>query len=159
MSGRWIVGLIVVMLFVFGCSHLHPWATDRDIEGTYDQVFQATLETLESRAFPIEQANRQEGRIVTAQRPVKAIEGRRRVEKVRAYVEEADGEDIEVQLILTFLDQSGTVDRGTREGEPGAATGRVVSRSAIYDDFLDDIEERVRELRGLDRTRLSSGSR
>ncbi|MCS3706203.1 hypothetical protein GGP62_001174 [Salinibacter ruber] len=31
-------------------------ATDRDIAGAYEQVFQAALETLERRPFPIEKA-------------------------------------------------------------------------------------------------------
>lgn len=150
MSERCYVFLAVLLLVLTGCSHLHPWATDRDIEGTYDQVFQATLETLESRAFPLEEVNRDAGRIVTGKRPVDVIEARRRVEKVRAYIRE-EAEGAEVQLFLTFMDQSGSVDRGE-----GRGTG-ALSSSAIYDEYLDAIEERVRELRDGE-SRLSDGS-
>lgn len=143
---RCLSALALLLLFV-GCSHLHPWATDRDIEGSYDQVFQATLEVLEERRFPIKEVDREEGRIVTGKRPVHVIEAYRRVETARARIEPED-EEVGVQLFLTFLDQSGTVqqppDRRSEEAE--AAMGKVLSSSAIYDDYLDAIEQRVPDL-------------
>ncbi|WP_162863055.1 hypothetical protein [Salinibacter ruber] len=39
-----------------GGLSLPPGATDRDIAGAYEQVFQAALETPERRPFPIEKA-------------------------------------------------------------------------------------------------------
>ena len=143
------VTIVLVLLLLTGCSHFHPWATDRDIEGTYDQVFQATLEVLQEKQFPIEEADREEGRIVTGKRPVRVIETYRRVEKARARLESEEGE-VDVQLFLTFMDQSGTVrrrapDRENRETE--AVAGRMLSSSTIYDDYLDAIEQRVQDLR------------
>jgi len=52
---RRFVGLASALLLA-GFSHLYPGATDRDIEGSYEQVFQPALETLERRPFPIEKA-------------------------------------------------------------------------------------------------------
>lgn len=149
MSVRRFVGVATMMMVLVGCSYLHPWATDRNIEGSYDQVFQATLEMLEARQFPIEEVNRTEGRIVTGKRPVRVIEARRRVEKARARVESEEG-GADVRLFLTFMDQTGTVqrrepDRKSEEAEAVAET--VLSRSAIYDEYLDAIEKRVAEFR------------
>lgn len=147
MSIRWYAG-IALMLLLAGCSHLHPGATDRDIEGSYDQVFQATLETFEAREFPVQKVNRDKGRIVTGKRPVRVIEVRRRVEKARAYIE-SDGGDVDVRLVLTFMDQSGTVrqrepDEKSEEAE--AVADKALSSSAIYDEYLDAIEERIEDL-------------
>lgn len=142
--------LCSLLVLLAGCASLHPWATDRDIEGSYDQVFQATLETLRARQFPIETADRDAGRIVTGPRPVRAIEARRRVEAVRARLKE-EGDEVDVQLFLTFMDQSGTVRRRAPNGERAereAAAGRVLSSSAVYDEYLDAIEDRVAALRG-----------
>ena len=144
------LSVLPLVFFFVGCSHLHPWATDRDIEGSYDQVFQATLEVLEDKQFPIKEVDREEGRIVMGKRPVRVIETYRRVEKARARLESEEGE-VDVQLFLTFMDQSGTVrrrapDRESREAE--AVAGRMLSSSAIYDDYLDAIEDRVAALRG-----------
>ena len=145
--------LVTVATIVFvGCSHLHPGATDRDIEGTYDQVFQATLETLEAKQFPIKEVSREEGRIVTGRRPVRVIEARRRVEKARARIE-PDGGEVDVRLFLTFMDQSGTTQRrdlDRERKEADAIADKVISSSAIYDDYLDAIEERVEDLRDAD---------
>ena len=58
---RRLVGLASVLLLA-GCSHLYPGATDRDIKGSYEQVFQAALETIERRAFPIEKAEAAAGK-------------------------------------------------------------------------------------------------
>lgn len=149
MSIRSVLGSILIVLVV-GCSHLHPWATDRTIEGTYDQGFQATLETLEARQFPIEEADREEGRIVTGKRPVRVIEAGRRVEQTRARIEDEDGA-VDVQLVLTFMDQSGTVRRrppDDEDDEAEAVLDEALSSSAIYDEYLDAIEERVAALRG-----------
>lgn len=153
MAARWSVGFAAMMLLFGGCSHLHPGATDRDIEGTYDQVFQATLETLEAREFPVDEVDREEGRIVTGKRPVRVIEVRRRVEKVRARIE-PDGGEVDVRLFLIFMDQSGTVrqrepDRKSEEAE--AVVDKALSSSAIYDEYLDAIEERVEDLRNAGR--------
>lgn len=142
----WCVGLVLLT----GCAHLHPWATDRDIAGSYDQVFQATLETLEARRFPIEEADWDAGRIVTGKRPVRVIEARRRVEKVRARLEDEEGE-VDVQLFLTFMDQSGTTQQRTPDDEDveaEAVVDRALSSSAIYDAYLDAIETRAADLRG-----------
>ena len=138
------VGLALVFLLT-GCSYLHPWATDRDIEGSYDRVFRATLEILEAREFPIEQVNRDDGRIVTGKRPVRVIEGRRRVEKARARIE-PDGGEVDVRLFLTFMDQSGTVQRrrpDRKRKDAAAIVDKALSSSAIYDEYLDAIEKRV----------------
>jgi hypothetical protein len=148
---RRFTGLALVLLAT-GCSYLHPGATDWDIEGSYDQVFQATLETLEAREFPIEEVDRDEGRIVTGKRPVRVIEVRRRVEKARAYIE-PDGENADVRLVLTFMDQSGTVrprepDKESEEAE--AVVDKALSSSAIYDEYLDAIEGRVEDIRSGD---------
>jgi hypothetical protein len=151
MGLRSVAGLFLLLVLV-GCSHLHPWATDRDIEGTYDQVFQATLETLKAREFPIKEADREEGRIVTGKRPVRVIETYRRVETVRAYVEEDRG-SAEVRLVLTLTDQSGTVQRRPPKGErklAEAAADNALSSSAIYDEYLDATQERVEDLRSAD---------
>ncbi|MFB6279719.1 MAG: hypothetical protein ABEK75_09450 [Salinibacter sp.] len=148
---RSVAGLFLLLVLA-GCSHLHPWATDRDIEGTYHQVFQATLETLEAREFPIKKMDREEGRIVTGKRPVRAIEPYRRVETVRAYVEEGRG-SAEVRLVLTLMDQSGTVQRQSSKDErtlAETAADNALSSSAIYDEYLDAIQERVEDLRSAD---------
>jgi len=148
MTARCFAGLLGLFVLA-GCPHLHPWATDRDIEGTYDQVFQATLKTLEVREFPIDEVNRDDGRIVTGKRPVWVIEAHRRVESARADIREEEGET-EVRLVLTLMDRSGTVQRGQPKDRSEAAeavVGRVLSSSAIYDEYLDAIEERVEDVR------------
>jgi hypothetical protein len=146
MTLRCLVGLLGMFLLT-GCAHLHPWATDRDIEGTYDQVFQATLETLEAREFPLNEVDREEGRIATGKRPVWVIETQRRVETARAHIEEENGET-EVRLVLTMMDQSGSVEGRRPEDRSEAAEAvvdKALSSSAIYDEYLDAIEERVEE--------------
>lgn len=141
--------LAVILLVLTGCSHLHPWATDRDIEGSYDQVFQATLETFETWKFPIEEADRNDGRIVTGRRPVRVMEAGHRVEKAQARIRLNGHGEVEVQLFLTFMGQSGTVRRSKPDGEgerSRSTTSSAVGRSLAYDDYLDAIEERVRDL-------------
>ncbi len=130
-----------------GCfSFLHPWATDRTVDGTYDQVFQATLETLEAREFPIEEVDREAGKIVTGKRPVSGVGMSHPVETVRAYVEQEGEESVSVRLFLTFLDPAPSTreptagSRGNRTQNEGAG---VVNKSVVYDDYLDAIEERV----------------
>jgi len=140
---------VLVLLLLAGCSHLHPWATDRDIEGTYDQVFQATVEMLEERQFPLTEVDRAGGRIVTGKRPVRVIETHRRVEHVRARLEPEDGA-VDVRLFLTFMDQSGTVrqrspDRDDEEAD--VVMDKMFSSGVVYDDYLDAIEERVEAMR------------
>lgn len=93
----------VIAIVLFGCVlGLHSWATERAIEGSYDQVFQATLETLERRGFPVDSVDREAGRIETGKRPVEAVEPYHPVETVRA--EGRDGERVTVRLFLTFLE-------------------------------------------------------
>jgi hypothetical protein len=142
------LSVLPLVFFFVGCSHLHPWATDRDMEGSYDQVFRATLEVLEDKQFPINEVDRAEGRIVTGKRPVRVIEAYRRVETVRARLD-PEGGAVDVQLFLTFMDQSGTVrhrapNRTNKEAE--AVADKMLSSSTIYDDYLDAIEQRVRDL-------------
>ena len=77
---------------------------------------------------------------------------RGRVETVRARIE-PDGGEVDVRLFLTFMDQSGTtqrreLDRKCKEAD--AIADKVISSSAIYDDDLDAIEERVEDLRDAD---------
>lgn len=148
MMVRGLVGLLG-MLLLAGCAHLHPWATDRDIEGTYDQVFRATLETLEAREFPIDEVDREEGHIVTRKRPVRVIETYRRVETARAHIQEEDGAT-EIRLVLTMMDQSGSVGQRqpkARNEAPKAVADKALSSSTIYDEYLDAIEERAEEFR------------
>jgi len=90
------------------------------------------------------------GRIVTGKRPVRVIEARRRVEQVRARLEDEDG-GVDVQLFLTFMNQSGTTRRRAPDGEDEeaeAAVDKALSSSTIYDEYLDAIEERVAALQG-----------
>jgi hypothetical protein len=104
---------------------------------------------LEARQFPIETIDREEGRIVTVKRPVRVIETRRRVEKVRVRIQKDDGE-VSVRLFLTFMDQSGTVQQpaSDREREKAeTAADKAFSSSAIYEEYLDAIARRVEELR------------
>lgn len=147
--------LAVVLLLPTAClPFLHPGSVDREVEGTYTQVFQATLEELEERGFPIKGVDRDEGTIVTGNRPVWLIETYRRVEKAEAQIEEDDGE-VEVSLLLSFVDQvsgkplpvpdDGDDDRA--DDVLGAAFDRTLSASAIYDEYLDAIEDRVEEMR------------
>ncbi|WP_263785291.1 hypothetical protein [Salinibacter grassmerensis] len=143
---RRLIGLTSVLLLA-GCSHLHPGATDRAIEGTYDQVFRATLETLERRQFPITEADRDAGRIITGTRPVQGIEARRRVERARARVEDKGGE-VDVRLFLTFRDQGRTTWQRGLDDEDEAVVDKALRSSAIYDAYLDAIENRVAGLRG-----------
>ncbi|MCS3631356.1 hypothetical protein GGP91_000217 [Salinibacter ruber] len=51
---RRLVGLASVLLLAGGAPP--SGATDRDVAGAYEQVFQAALETPERRPFPIEKA-------------------------------------------------------------------------------------------------------
>lgn len=123
----------------------HPGATDRVIEGSYAQVFQATLEVLEERDFPIKEVNREEGQIETGKRPVEGVDPYHPVETVQAYIEE-DGE-VSVRLLMTFLEpRPSNPPRDPREkGErrSSKATKQVLSKSAMYYEYLDTIAERV----------------
>lgn len=148
---RRIVELLLVALVVSGCSLLHPWATDRTLDGSYDQVFQATLETLEARGFPIERVNREKGRIETGKRPVDAMDPYRPVETVRAYVEREEKGKVSVRLFMTFLRPPPTNgSTSPRDGERHSTTGigEAIDKSTVYDDYLDAIADRVQEFRG-----------
>lgn len=150
--------LLAFSLGLAGCvSFLHPGSVDRSIDGSYDQVFQATLDVLDAQGFPLERVDRADGRIVTGRRPVQMGTTGRRVETVHAYVE-TDDETVDVRLLLTFTDQVSEKpprihDRngdGRADDVAAAALSRSVSASAVYDDYLDAIEERVRALRDKD---------
>ena len=139
-----------------GCvSFLHPGSIDRSIDGSYNQVFQATLEVLEAQGFPLERVDRKDGRIVTGRRPVQMGTAERRVETAEAYIEEDDG-SVSVRLLLGFSDQYSSPppriqDRngdGRADDVAAAAASRSLNASAVYDDYLDAIEQRVRELTG-----------
>ena len=74
------------------------------------------------------------------------------METVRARIE-PDGGEVDVRLFLTFMDQSGTTQRrepDRERKEADAIADKVLSSSAIYDDDLDAIEERVEDLRNVD---------
>ena len=69
---------------------------------------------------------------------------------MRARIEPEDGEETDVTLFLTLMDQSGTVHRRVpdRKNERvEAVMDKAFSSSAIYDDYLDAIEQRVKDLR------------
>lgn len=147
---RWAI-LTVLAVTVCGClPFLHPWATDRALEGTYDQVFQATLETLEARGFPLKRVDRDEGVIDTGKRPVDGVSPHRRVETVRAKIEDEGEGEASVRLLMTFLDPapSPSLNDGTRRSSEAA--GQAVDRSVIYDDYLDAIAARVQDFRDTD---------
>ena len=66
---------------------------------------------------------------------------------------ESDGRETERRLFLTFMDQSGTTQRrepDRERKEADAIADKVISSSAIYDDYLDAIEDRVKDLRDAD---------
>jgi hypothetical protein len=143
--------LLALSFSLAGCfSFLHPGSVDRSIDGSYDQVFQATLEVLEAQGFPLERVDREDGRIVTGRRPIRMGTAGRRVEKVEAYIEEDDGA-VDVRLLLGFSDQYSSPppevrDRdndGRADDVVDAALSRSFSASAVYDDYLDAIEQRV----------------
>ena len=141
--------VVVVIVLLPGCAHLHPWATDQAIDGSYTQVFQATLETLENRDFPIEQVDRAGGRIETGKRPVSGVGPPPPVETVRAEITRENDRQARVRLFLTFQgdpppDASGR-SRGDDDSRVEEAVGRALDRSAVYDGYLDAIEARVRE--------------
>jgi len=125
------------------------------MDGSYDQGFQATLEVLEAEGFPIKRADRENGRIVTGRRPAQRGTAGRRVETVEAYVED-DGGAVDVRLLLGFSDQYSSPppqiqDRngdGRTDDVAAAAISRSIDASAVYDDYLDAIEERVQDLTG-----------
>jgi len=145
---------VLIFLFAACLPFLHPGSADREIEGTYTQVFEATRQELEERGFPIRTLDREKGAIVTGQRPVWMIETHRRVEKAEARIRDDDGE-VKISLLLTFVDQaSGTPppvpddgDEDRADDAVDAAVDRSLSASAIYDDYLDAIEDRVADLR------------
>ena len=82
--------------------------------------------------------------------------GGRRVEKVEAYVEDENGA-ADVQILFVFADQSSDSPPRIRDDDgdgqadvASAAFSRSLSVSAVYDDYLDAIEDRVRTLRETD---------
>lgn len=154
---RTFAALALFALSLPGCFSLfHPGSVGRTIEGSYDQVFQATLETLEAEGFSFQKVDRAAGRIVTDRRPARMGTGGRQVEKVEAYVEDEDA--AAVRLYFVFADQSSDPPPRVRDEDgdgraddvASAAFSRSLSASAVYDDYLDAIEERVQTLRGTD---------
>jgi hypothetical protein len=148
-------GFVGLVLLTAAClPFLHPGSVDRKIDGTFTQVFEATRQELEERGFPIRSLDREDGTIVTGKRPVWMIETHRRVEKAEARIRDEDGEG-EVSLLLTFVDQASgqppsVPDDGDEERADDvvdAAVGRSLSASAIYDDYLDAIADRVADMR------------
>jgi hypothetical protein len=144
------IAAAVLALTAAGClPFLHPWATDRDVDGSYTQVFQATLEVLRARDFPIERADRDEGLIETGKRPVDGVGPYHPVETVRAEIDDVDGGDVDVRLVLTFLEprppSPPPPPRGRGDHRSSDVAETAVSRSAVYDDYLDAIERRVRD--------------
>lgn len=152
------VFLLVLFFGFVGCvSFLHPGSVERSIDGSYEQVFAATLKVLEAQGFSLERVDREDGRIVTGRRPVQMGTTGRRVEKVDAYIEEDDG-SVDLRLLLAFTDQVSEPppriqDRnndGRADDVADEAVSRSVSASAVYDDYLDAIEQRVQERAGAD---------
>ncbi|HKL87744.1 MAG TPA: hypothetical protein VJ884_01990 [Salinibacter sp.] len=148
--------LLALPLSLAGClSFLHPGSVDRSMNGSYDQVFQATLEVLGAQGFPLKRVDRENGRIVTGRRPVQMGTAGRRVEKAEAYIEDDDG-TVDVRLLLGFSDQYSSppprVRDRNRNGRSDDVTAAAISRSldagAVYDDYLDAIEKRVHALTG-----------
>ena len=148
--------LLALPLSLAGCvSFLHPGSVGRSMTGSYDQVFQATVEVLEAQGFPLERVDRENGRIVTGRRPAQMKTAGRRVEKAEAYIEEDDG-TVDVRLLLGFSDQYSSPppeipDRngnGRADDVAATAISRSLDAGTVYDDYLDAIEQRVQDLTG-----------
>lgn len=148
---RFVLVAVEFCLVLSACSHLHPGSVDRTFEGRYDRVFQATFEMLRERQFPLKRVDGGAGRIVTGRRPIQVIREMRPVEKVDARVKRGEGRDIKVRLVLVFVDQASDPQRSVRDDGDDQRTDDVlevaVSRSfdagAVYDAYLDAIQERV----------------
>lgn len=77
----------------------------------------------------------------------------RSVATVRAEIEEEGEKETSVRLFLTFVTSTPSEGSSSREGgarRSSEAAGEVVSKSAVYDDYLDAIEDRVQAFRGED---------
>lgn len=137
-----------------GClPFLQSGGIDREVEGSADEVFQATLEELRAREFPIKRADRDEGRIVTGRRPLRGEPSPRPVETVNARIEQASESKTELHLFFAFVDQvSGpprpVPDDGDDERADDvveAALSRSYDASAVYDEYFRSIRARIRE--------------
>lgn len=118
----------------------------RTIDAPPDVVFRATVDVLTRWGFPIETADPEGGRVVTRRRPVHVPETRRRVEKVDVSIRDVE-DGSRIQMLLVFVDQaSGTGDRRGRTRGGDDAYEQSVSAGAAYDDYLDAVEDRVREM-------------
>lgn len=152
-----LLSLALFLGFVGCVSFLHPGSVERSVDGSYEQVFASTLEVLEAQGFSFERIDRENGRIVTDRRPTQMGTTGRRVEKANAHIEADDG-TADVRLLLTFTDQVSERpprirdrnDNGRADDVADAALSRSFSASAVYDDYLDAIEERVEEHAGAD---------
>lgn len=77
----------------------------------------------------------------------------RSVATVRAEIEEEGEKETSVRLFLTFVTSTPSEGSSSREGgarRSSEAAGEAVSKSAVYDDYLDAIEDRVQAFRGED---------
>jgi len=145
------VGIFVVL--VMGCSSWHPGAVDRTVEEPYDEVFQATLDLLWDRQFPLRTIDRQEGTIESGRRSIEDKNVGGPVEKVTVRLERIGARKTKVQLLLVFADQAeGNPLRVPRDGDgkraddvARAAVDRSIDTGTVYDDYLDAIEQRTRE--------------
>ena len=158
-NGRALLAGVFVLLS--GCALLSASdGIDRTVDAPPDRVFRATVTVLRDRGFSLEEVNRAKGRIVTARRPVQVVgtdpnRSPRLVEKARITLE-PDGSQTDVRLFLQFVDQvsgppRGVPDDGDDERADDvahAALDRSYDAEVMYDDYLDAIEDRVRDLRG-----------
>lgn len=152
--------LVCAALFTVSLSGCLPFlqsgGIDREIEGSYDEVFQATLEELRAREFPIKRVDREEGRIVTGRRPLRSERSPRPVETVDARIEGGDDAPTDLHLLFAFVDQvsgpprpvpdDGDDDRA--DDVTAAALSRSYDASAVYDEYFRAIRARVQEASG-----------
>jgi hypothetical protein len=133
-----------------GCRALHPGSLAETVDGTHDEVFEATLDVLEERRFPIETANRADGHIATGRRAARLYQPRYDVEKVEVRIREK-GTQTHVRLLLSFAgdvsERPRRAPRNQNTSRRSAAFWNALSESSnaslVYDHYLDAIEARV----------------
>jgi len=153
--------LLTGMITVFaGCLLLpRSGGIDRSIDAPVDRVLQAAVDVLQDWGFALEKIDRSAGLIVTERRPsgVGTNRSPRPVEKAEVRLE-ANGSQTTVHLSLQFVDQvSGPPRRVSDDGDDErtddlarAVLDRSADADVVYDDYLDAIADRVRDLRGTD---------